>query len=146
MKLGGIPLTCLAGIRNDKRLRRESRRKGQRRAAVLICVLVVLLIAGALSIQATQSLAIIRRGEERRSRLYQARELLELGKAAVEQQQIQKEVTWTIELDSGRGKIQVIPYPRPEATDYRILATFPADSDHALQVTWDSSGPLGRQR
>lgn len=145
MKLEGIPLMRQAGNRNGRRPRRESQQPGQRRAAVLICVLVVMLIAGALSIQATQSLAIIRRGEERRARLYQARELLELGKAAVEQQKIQKEVTWTIELDSGTGKIQVIPYTRPEATGYRILATFPADSDHALQVTWDSSGSLGRQ-
>lgn len=145
MKIDRIRVMLRAGRRNNKRRRRETIQPRRRRAAVLICVLVVLLIAGALSIQATQSLAIVRRGEERRARLQQARDLLELGKAAVEQQKIQKEVTWTIELDAGKGKIEVIPTTQLEKMGYRILATFPADGDHALQVTWDSSEPRGTQ-
>ncbi len=57
----------------------------RRRAAILICVLVVLLIVGLLTSQTLQTLLLSRRSDGQRQRLRQARELLELGQMIVGQ-------------------------------------------------------------
>ncbi len=58
-----------------------------RRAAVLICVMVLLLITGLIMHQTLQALLLVRRGDARHFELRQARELVELGKMVVERQQ-----------------------------------------------------------
>ncbi len=51
----------------------------QRCAAILICVLVVLLIVGLLATQTLQTLMLLRRGDHQRQQLRQTREVVELG-------------------------------------------------------------------
>lgn len=57
-----------------------------RRAAILICVLVVLLIVGLLTSQTLQALMLSRRADRQRQQLVQARELLELGQMIARKQ------------------------------------------------------------
>ncbi len=56
-----------------------------RQGAVLICVMVVLLIVGLLISQTLQTLLLVRRGDEGREQLRQARELIELGEIVLRQ-------------------------------------------------------------
>ena len=55
------------------------------RGSVLICVMVVLLIVGLLISQTLQTLLLVRRGDDARQQLRQARELVELGEIVLRQ-------------------------------------------------------------
>lgn len=55
------------------------------RGSVLISVMVVLLIVGLLISQTLQTLLLVRRGDDARANLRQARELVELGKIVLQQ-------------------------------------------------------------
>ena len=60
---------------------RRQPKKTQRSASVIVCVLVVILLVGMLSVQTIQTLALIRRGDNERTKIIQARELSELAQA-----------------------------------------------------------------
>ena len=60
---------------------RRQPKKTQRSASVIVCVLVVILLVGMLSVQTIQTLALIRRGDNERAKIIQARELSELAQA-----------------------------------------------------------------
>ena len=53
----------------------------RRTASVIVCVLVVILLVGMLSMQTVQTLAVIRRGDDDRTKILQARELIEFAQA-----------------------------------------------------------------
>ncbi len=67
-------------IRRGAEQLRHRRGRLQRTAGVFTCVLVVLLLVGMLCVQTTQTLLIIRRSDMERAKLYQAREVVELGR------------------------------------------------------------------
>ena len=62
------------------------------RGSVLICVMVVLLIVGLLISQTLQTLLLVRRGDDTRAHLRQARELVELGKIILQQNPVAKSI------------------------------------------------------
>ena len=114
-----------------------------KRGAVLICVLVVLMLVGMMSMQAIQSLMIVRRSDSHRANVRQARELIELGKIAASDSIASDGVVWEISLPNGaKGSINLVPIQTaedntgtPESNNHttktdeiRIEAAYPANS------------------
>ena len=65
---------------------RHGRKAAQRQAAVLVCVLIVLLVTGTMAVQGTTLLLAISRSATAHVRLEQTHELLALGRARLSQQ------------------------------------------------------------
>lgn len=67
-----------------------------RQGSAILCVLVVILLVTLLSVQTIQTLSAIRRGDDERTKINQARELIELGRkvdwSAVESQNIRLQI------------------------------------------------------
>ena len=74
-------MTAMNILRFDHRLRTH-----RRQAAVLICVLIVLLVTGTMAVQGTRMLLAISRSATAHVRLEQAHELLALGRMRLAQQ------------------------------------------------------------
>jgi type II secretory pathway pseudopilin PulG len=128
----------------------NSRRK--RRAAILVCVLVVLLIVGSLCAQTIQTLLMVRQADRQRGALQQARELIELGRMAIAQQRVEGDGTIELTVDGSPALIQIVQLetteqPAAEATQetntatperYRIIATYSLGSAKEVTATWES--------
>lgn len=106
----------------------------RRPAAVLVCVLVVLLIVGLLSTQTIQTLLIVRRSDMQRKRLRQARELVELGQSVSRQhadnRSAGREFSVVVDRTLGlSGTVLIEPQPQDGSHLIRIVAKYPAGSD-----------------
>ncbi len=144
---------------NDNSLRRGQYREQERypkkgdrnwsgrRAGVLVCVMVVLLLAGGLGAQTMQTLFVVRRGDQQRQTLVQARELIELGRAAAAQAEGNQD--FRVEVEPGLEGHVLVTTIASDATNsadnsgqtsrLRISVTYPVDSPKAVNVTWEGS-------
>jgi hypothetical protein len=121
----------------------------RQRGAIVVCVLVVLLIVGMLAAQTIQASLLVRRGDAERSQLRQARELVELGRLALQQSARDVPVSdipvgaWNIVVDASRqfaGSIAVQAAGGRGAGQgrHRIVAKFPAGTQSEVTVTWEN--------
>ena len=126
----------------------------RRRGAIVVCVLVVLLIVGMLAAQTIQASLVVRRGDAERSRLRQARELVELGRLAMQQSSRDVPVSdapvkdmsvgeWNILVDTrsqfaGSVAVQAAGGRGAGRGRYRIVARFPAGNLGEVTATWES--------
>lgn len=111
-----------------------------RRATVLICVMVVLLLVGMLSVQAMQSLVISRRSSSERAKLLQARELIELGRI-VQRRSDATDVPNSFEVQlgqAGTGNVRILLSDASRGSgNYRIEATFPTGEAGEVSASWE---------
>ena len=116
-----------------------------RRAAVVVCAMVVLLIAGLISMQTMQALMIIRRGDSQRSSLRQARELVELGRMRLARMGSElDEFEFTLEVEPElEGQITITKIARagdggsPSDATIRIVARYPVDTAREVTASWE---------
>lgn len=107
--------------------------KPRRRAAVLVCVLVVLFIVGGLAVQSIQTMSVIRRGDDQRQSLQQARELLELGQRLVERAVMDEGESITMTLPSGAEGI--IVFHRIDNEKIRLESDYRAAKNRSQKAT-----------
>lgn len=104
----------------------------RRRGAVLIFVMVLLLIVGLLASQSMQTLLLIRRGDDQREQVLQAREVLELGAMVLQQSTAQtlpaeSLVTWgTAAENTAKLRFESLPATTQSATT-EAAATQPTE-------------------
>ncbi len=120
------------------------RRSDQRRSGgVLICVLVVLLIVGLLISQTVQTLLLVRRSDDQREQLRQARELIELGQIVLRQSDYQLPDAELIVPSAGENQMGRIAFTRIDSSDstnsqvritvnYRIGSTSEITATHVV--------------
>lgn len=101
----------------------KNQSKKRRAAAVIVCVLVVILLVGLLSMQALQTLSLIRRGDNDRAKIQQAREVIELG----------RRIDWNA-AESGTITLQI-----PESSNAELNASRPAVLERQLNETESNS-------
>lgn len=121
---------------------RPTQKTTRRTASVIVCVLVVILLVGMLSVQTIQTLAIIRRGDDHRAKIMQARELIAFAQAIDWNSAESKSLTMQIP-DSVRpvGEPEVLTAilerqtiaDNPEVA--RIVVRFPADKPGEVTTT-----------
>ncbi|MEZ6133335.1 MAG: hypothetical protein R3C53_00355 [Pirellulaceae bacterium] len=111
-----------------------------RPAAILVCVMVVLLIVALTSAQTVQTMLLVRRADEQRSRIRQVRELVELGRLSLAREQVPASGQLELTVDGQVGRIRFIqlesetPSPR-----FRIVAEFPAHHEqNQVVATWET--------
>ncbi len=111
-----------------------------RPGAILVCVLVVMLMVGLISAQTIQTLLILRRADSERSDLVQARELLELGKMAIQQNSIPPNGQFELAVDGRQATVQIeqIEADQAETARYRIRASCSKNEVDVITVTWES--------
>lgn len=114
----------------------------RRSGAVLICVLVVLLIVGLISLQTIQTLLLVRRSDSDRSRLRQAQELVELSRIAFQQNgagELQEEIAVVVDGDlTGTIRLSLADsesHADSGQADYRIVAKYPVGAGGEVTVT-----------
>ena len=128
--------------------------KRMRRGSVLIVSMVILLLVGLLSAQTIRSLAILNQSQSHRAKLRQAKAVIELALAIVEQQR--KIPAKEIRIEIGDQTASIIFQERdvrsagtedsyPDAVNslelgYSVIVKFPADA--AGEVTMTGSGKL----
>lgn len=122
----------------------------KRRAAILICVLVVLLIVGAMGAQTIQTLLIVRQADRARSNFRQAQELVELGRLTLAQGRFPDDGQIDLTVDGVPAIIKLtqlaVPPPSPETQEadqasqarYRILAIYAYGSAKEVTATWET--------
>ena len=119
---------------------------GRRRASVVTCVLVVLLLVTLMSMQTVQTLSLIRRGDNDRAKIMQAREVLELGRHVDWSQAESK----TVQLDIPDGTLVAASATRPAVLEdqssnsetssaARFIARFPAGEPGEVTTVWEKS-------
>lgn len=134
-----LKITALFSSRRAGR----ARRRRARSAATLVCVLVVMLIVGLLSAQSIQMLLLVRRADEQRVQLRQARELLELGKLAIAQRAIPDDGMLRLSV-AGQPAVVTITQLDAEATvspterRYAVHVAYRAGQPQELNVSWES--------
>lgn len=119
--------------------RRQNRR--EKRGALLVCVLVVLLIVGLLTTQTVQTMLVIRRGDAQRSALRQAREVVELGKriAANKSSASSESTSQEFEFVVQGDELAKLSITSAASGVIRIEAKFPAGSPTEVTVTWEGN-------
>ena len=123
---------------------RVKKSKTPRTASVIICVLVVILLVGMLSMQTMQTLALVRRGDDDRSKIAQARELSEFASAidwsAAKRQSLTMQIPDSIN-SSGESETQAAIIERQTIADNpdvaRIVVRFPANKPGEVTTTWE---------
>ncbi len=134
-------------------LRRFNGRAGCRRGSAIVCVLVVILLVTLLSIQTIQTLAAIRRGDDERTKIYQARELIELGRrvdwSAVESQQLTLQIPESAvdsatdsatDVEGAAGRRAIVERQGnagDTSESRRLVVRYPADEPGEVTTTWD---------
>ena len=116
--------------------------KANRKASIIVCVLVVILLVGMLSMQTIQALALIRRGDDDRAKIMQAQELSEFARAidwsSVESQSITLQIPNSVS-SVGEPETQAAILERQTLADNpevaRIVVRFPADSPGEITTT-----------
>lgn len=122
----------------------------QRHAAILICVLVVLLIVGALSAQTIQTLLIVRQADRQRSTLQQTQALVELGRLTLAQDRVPENSQIELSVDGAPALIKIVRLETIQTSTetqaaepttlvrYRIIATYAHGSAKEVTATWES--------
>lgn len=121
---------------------RPTQKSIRRTASVIVCVLVVILLVGMLSAQTVQTLAVIRRGDDDRAKIIQARELIEFVQAIDWNSAESKSLTMQIP-DSvsqvGEPEVNTAILERQTSADNpevaRIVVRFPADKPGEVTTT-----------
>ncbi len=116
--------------------------KAKRTASIIVCVLVVILLVGMLSMQTIQALALIRRGDDDRAKIMQAHELSEFARAidwsSAESQSITLQIPYSVS-SVGEPETQAAILERQILADNpevaRIVVRFPADSPGEITTT-----------
>ena len=124
-------------------------RLSQRSASVIIPVLVVILIVGLLSVQTIQTLGLIRRGDDDRAKIIQAKELNELARSidwsTTESQSFTLQIPDAVRT-VGEPETQAATLERQTVADNpetanskmaRIVVRFPANAPGELNTTWE---------
>lgn len=126
----------------------QQRRQSQRVASVIIPALVVFLIVGMLSMQVIQTLALVRRGDDDRAKIMQARELGEYARgidwSTTESQSFTMPIPDAVQIGS-EPETQMAILERQSIADNsetgkstaRIVVRFPADKPGELSTTWE---------
>jgi archaellum component FlaG (FlaF/FlaG flagellin family) len=122
--------------------RKSIKNDGRRAASVIVCVLVMLLLVGLLSVQTLQTLSLIRRSDSERAKIRQARELIELGRQidwnAADSQ------TLTLRIPDSANSVaaaemQTVTLERQADANHsntaRFIAIFPADKPGSVTTT-----------
>ncbi len=139
---------------------RHKQRRPRRTASVVIAVLVVILLVGMLSVQTIQTLALVRRADDDRAKIMQAKELSELARAI--DWSTAESSTITIQIPESASPIASSPIasksvasgiavdPRMQTAklDRQTLADnpqtskiqirFPADEPGEITTTWET--------
>ena len=126
------------------RYSRLKKSMARRTASVIICVLVVILLVGMLSMQTIQTLALVRRGDDDRSKIAQARELSEFARAidwsTAESQSLTMQIPDSIH-SPGESETQAAFLERQTIADNpdaaKIVVRFPADKPGEVTTTWE---------
>lgn len=116
----------------------------RRTASVIVCVLVVILLVGMLSMQTVQTLAVIRRGDDDRTKILQARELIEFAQAidwnAAESKSLTIQIPDSVR-QVGESEALTAILERQTIADNsdvaRIIVRFPADKLGEVTTTWE---------
>ncbi len=122
----------------------------RRRAAVIVCVLVVLLLVTLLSVQTLQTLSVIRRGDNDRVKIMQAREVLELGRyvnwSEVESQELSVAIPDSIDEESDIASnnarsavLERLTNENDSNATTRLVARFPAGEAGEVTTTLDEN-------
>ncbi len=130
---GASQLLECAPPKRSKRLRQRERSGG-----LTLCVMVVLLLVGLISSQAIQTLLIVRRGDDRRGELRQARELLELGKLALQSDQVPESKVLEITVDGKPAKVRFANVGTDDNPRKRIVAQWLVNNTREVTVSWES--------
>ncbi len=129
-----------------KRFDRSGPGRGRlRRGGVIVCVLVVLMLVTLLTIQTMQTLFVIRRGDDERSKIYQARELIELGRwvdwSEANSQSLQVQIpdtaTEAADVPARLAKIERQKDANKTDSKTRLVVRYPADEPGEVTTTWD---------
>ena len=105
-----------------------------RRAAILMLVLVVLAVAGLLGLQAVQSLVLIRSAESQRQKMMQSKEVLEYARKAsavsgrFEKAEVvvgERTAELSVENETGKGSDQA-----------RVVVRYPLGAPSELKTSW----------
>jgi hypothetical protein len=122
----------------------------QRRASILVCVLVVLMVTGMLTLQGTRLLTALARASGDRARLEQAQELLALGRLRLSNQLDRSSAydgeSITVELPAGSATSESVAEIRIERLvsettkmpRWRIIATHPYNQPGQVTASWES--------
>ncbi|QDV28113.1 hypothetical protein [Aureliella helgolandensis] len=129
---------CILALSTKNRWRLGGRR---RLGSVLMCAMVVMIIAGLLTTQAIQTLILNRRNDDLQCNLYQARELIELGRTMIHQEKALGQKV-KIMVDSNRnyyGTIHISQTPVAEGNTgkTRIVVHYPADQPGQVTASWE---------
>jgi len=120
-------------------------RVGDRRGSAIVCVLVVILLVTLLSIQTIQTLSAIRRGDDERAKIYQARELIELGRKvnweAAESQKITLQIPDSAtDVAASETRLAILERQvnaNNTSEPSRLVVRYPADEPGEVTTTWD---------
>ena len=114
----------------------------RRTASVIVCVLVVILLVGMLSMQTVQTLAVIRRGDDDRTKILQARELIEFAQAidwnAAESKSLTIQIPDSVRQVGESEALTAILERQTIAANSdvaRIIVRFPADKPGEVTTT-----------
>ncbi|MEM8734501.1 MAG: type II secretion system protein [Planctomycetota bacterium] len=115
----------------------------RRRAATLVCVLIVLMLVGLLSAQAVQMMVSIRQADVRRSNLIQARELVELGRVVAEDDSKEQLKEREFEMSFSRGDRATVTVTKESETSTsektRVVVQYLVRGKQEVMATWQSS-------
>lgn len=120
--------------------------KMRRRASVVIAALVVILVVGMLSVQTIQTLALVRKSKNDRTKILQAKELNELARSInwskAETKSLSIKIPETVSTNSGDvSKSQTAIIERStDADDPNKITTsirFPAGQPGEIATTWE---------
>lgn len=126
-----------------------------RRAGVMICVLVVLLIIGLLTLQSTRMLMATVRADRSRTQLEQMKELIELGRMRLQAKlasdktfagetlevSVPSESKETDQSTSSVASLTILHLKSNETSEpsgWRIVVRFPAGKPNESTASWES--------
>ncbi len=127
----------------------SSRANARRSASVIIAALVVILVVGILSVQTIQTLAIVRRGDNHRAKIMQAKELTEFARAmdwnTIESKLVTLKIPDKVESLSnkpaGETEARTAVIEKQTLADNphaaKIVVRFPADVPGEITTTWE---------
>jgi len=123
---------------------KQTKGKPRRSASVIIGVLVVILLVGMLSMQTIQTLALVRRGDDDRAKIMQARELSEFARGTdwrtAQSQSLTLQIPEAVN-SLGDPEMQTAILERQTIADNpgaaKIVVRFPADKSGEITTTWE---------